>query len=131
MKLIIQNNRIAGTATDAYTGPDAYIDAPADFDLERMGDYVFEGGTVSIPPPGVPQSVTMRQARLALHAAGLLAGVDAAIAAMPEPDKTQAQITWEFAATVDRQFGMVPALAAAMGMTETQIDDLFIAAFKL
>jgi len=131
MKLIIQNNRIAGTATDAYTGPDAYIDAPADFDLERMGDYVFEGGTVSIPPPGVPQSVTMRQARLALHAAGLLAGVDAAIAAMPEPDRTAAQITWEFAATVDRQFGMVPALAAAMGMTETQIDDLFIAAFKL
>jgi len=131
MKLIIQNNRIAGTATDAYTGPDAYIDAPADFDLERMGDYVFEGGTVSIPPPGVPQSVTMRQARLALHAAGLLTGVDAAIAAMPEPDRTAAQITWEFAATVDRQFGMVPALAAAMGMTDTQIDDLFIAAFKL
>jgi len=131
MKLIIQNNRIAGTATDAYTGPDAYIDAPADFDPSRMGDYVFEGGTVSIPPPGVPQSVTMRQARLALHAAGLLAGVDAAIAAMPEPDKTQAQITWEFAATVDRQFGMVPALAAAMGMTDAQIDDLFIAAAKL
>jgi len=131
MKLIIQNNRIAGTATDAYTGPDAYIDAPADFDLERMGDYVVDGGTVSIPSPGVPQSVTMRQARLALHAAGLLTLVDAAIASMPEPDKTAAQITWEFAQTVDRQFGMVPQLAAALGMTETQIDDLFIAAAKL
>jgi len=77
------------------------------------------------------QSVSMRQARLALHAAGLLTLVDAAIAAMPEPDKTAAQITWEFAQTVDRNFGMVPALAAAMGMTETQIDDLFIAAAKL
>jgi len=131
MKLIIQNNRIAGTATDAYTGPDAYIDAPADFDLERMGDYVVDGGTVSIPSPGVPQSVTMRQARLALHAAGLLTSVDAAIAAMDEPDKTAASITWEFAQTVDRGFGMVPQLAAALGMTETQIDDLFIAAAKL
>ena len=131
MKLIIQNNRIAGTATDAYTGPDAYIDAPADFDLERMGDYVVDGGTVSIPSPGVPQSVTMRQARLALHAAGLLTSVDAAIAAMDEPDKTAAQITWEFAQTVDRGFGMVPQLAAALGMTETQIDDLFIAAAQL
>ena len=79
----------------------------------------------------VPQSVTMRQARLALHFAGLLTGVDAAIASMPEPDKTAAQITWEFATTVDRGFGMVPALAAAMGMTETQIDDLFIAAAQL
>ena len=131
MKLIIQNNRIAGTATDAYTGPDAYIDAPADFDLERMGDYVVDGGTVSIPSPGVPQSVSMRQARLALLAAGLLPAVNAAIASMPEPDKTQAQITWEFAQTVDRQFGMVPQLASALGMTETQIDDLFIAAAKL
>jgi len=79
----------------------------------------------------VPQSVTMRQARLALHAAGLLASVEAAIAGMPEPGKTAAQITWEFAATVDRAFGMVPALAAAMGMTETQIDTLFIEAAKL
>ena len=131
MKLIIQNNRIAGTATDAYTGPDAYIDAPADFDLERMGDYVVDGGTVSIPSPGVPQSVTMRQARLALHAAGLLTSVDAAIAAMDEPDKTAASITWEFAQTVDRGFGMVPQLAAALGMSDTQIDDLFIAAAQL
>jgi len=79
----------------------------------------------------VPQSVTMRQARLALHAAGLLTSVDAAIAAMPEPDRTAAQITWEFAQTVDRGFGMVPQLATALGMTETQIDDLFIAAAKL
>ena len=79
----------------------------------------------------VPQSVTMRQARLALLGAGLLPAVTAAVDAMPEPDKTAAQITWEFAATVDRGFGMVPALAAAMGMTEAQIDDLFIAANKL
>lgn len=79
----------------------------------------------------VPQSVTMRQARLALHAAGLLTSVDAAIAGMAEPDKTLASITWEFAQTVDRGFGMVPALAASLGMTEVQIDDLFIAASQL
>jgi len=131
MKLIIQNNSIAGTATDVYEGPDGFITAPVDFDINRMGEYVITDGVPSIPPPGVTQSVTMRQARLALLAAGLLPAVNAAIASMPEPDKTQAQITWEFAATVDRQFGMVPALAAALGMTETQIDDLFIAAAKL
>lgn len=83
------------------------------------------------PPPEVPQSVTMRQARLALHAAGLLTSVDVAIAAMSEPEKTAAQITWEYAQSVDRGFGMVPTLAAALGMTETQIDDLFIAAAQL
>ncbi len=86
---------------------------------------------VAPPAPEVPQSVTMRQARLVLLGAGLLSGVDAAIAAMPEPDKSVAQITWEFAQTVDRDFGMVPQLAAALGMTEAQIDDLFIAAAQL
>ena len=77
------------------------------------------------------QSVSMRQARLALHAAGLLTLVDAAIASMSEPERTAAQITWEFAQTVDRQFGMVPELAASLGMTDAQIDDLFITASKL
>jgi len=79
----------------------------------------------------VPQSVTMRQARLALLGAGLLSSVETAIASMSEPERTAAQITWEFAQTVDRQFGMVPELAASLGMTDAQIDDLFIAASKL
>lgn len=96
--------------------------------------WLYADGVFTAPPapaPMVPQSVTMRQARLALLGAGLLPSVNAAIAAMPEPDKSAAQITWEFAATVDRSFGMVPQLAAALGMTEAQIDDLFVAASQL
>lgn len=46
MKLIIQNTRIAATATDAYTGPDEFIDAPADFDITRIGEYVYEYGAL-------------------------------------------------------------------------------------
>ena len=46
MKLIIQANRIAATATDAYTGPDEYIDAPADFDVTRLGEYRYEDGAL-------------------------------------------------------------------------------------
>lgn len=80
----------------------------------------------------VPKSVSMRQARLALHAAGILPQVNAAIDAMPEPQKTAAKITWDFAQTVDRDFGMVPELATALGLTELQIDNLFTmaASFK-
>lgn len=83
------------------------------------------------PPVPVPQSVTMRQARLALHAAGLLSGVDAAIASLSEPAKTAAQIEWEYASAVERNAGLVPAMAAALGMTDAQIDDLFITAATL
>ena len=50
MKLIIQNNRIAATATDAYTGPDEYIDAPADFDVTRLDEYRYEDGALVLAP---------------------------------------------------------------------------------
>ena len=45
MKLIIQQNRIAATATDAYAGPDFFIEAPADFDMGRMADYRYDADT--------------------------------------------------------------------------------------
>ena len=48
MKLIIQNNRIAATATDAYDGPDFCIEAPADFDATRMSEYRYEDGVLTI-----------------------------------------------------------------------------------
>ena len=79
----------------------------------------------------VPKQVTMRQARLALLGAGLLSQVDAAIASLPEPDKSAAQIDWEYAAVVQRSSGLVPAMGAALGMTEVQIDTLFVEAAKL
>ena len=48
MKLIIQANRIAATATDDYTGPDAYIAAPSGFDASRMDEYVYADGSLSL-----------------------------------------------------------------------------------
>ena len=48
MKILIQNNHISGTATDAYTGPDAYIDAPADFDITRLSDYSVTDGVLTL-----------------------------------------------------------------------------------
>lgn len=66
MKLIIQNNRIAATATDDYTGPDEHIAAPEDFDPARMADYVVAAGILSLPdPPSLQERVvTATQQRL-------------------------------------------------------------------
>lgn len=65
MKLIIQNSKIAGTATDAYSGPEAYIDAPDGFYADRMGDYVIENGVAVLPAPDVQAAiVAATQARL-------------------------------------------------------------------
>jgi len=48
MKLIIQNDRIAGTATDEYDGPDVYLEAPADFDVQRIVDYRLIDGQIAM-----------------------------------------------------------------------------------
>ena len=83
------------------------------------------------PPPGVPQAVTMRQARLALLAAGKLGQVAAAIAAMPSPAKEQASIEWEYSITVERQRPFVLQLGAALGLNDAALDALFTAAAAL
>src|SRR5574343_647212 len=79
----------------------------------------------------VPRAVTMRQARLALLGAGKLAAVDAAINSMAEPTKSAARIEWEYSGEVQRHNGFVAALGPALGLTEAQIDALFVAASKL
>lgn len=81
--------------------------------------------------PTVPASVSMRQARLALLGAGLLASVDAAIAAMSSPAKEATQIEWDYASEVQRGNALIASLAAGLGLTETQVDDLFVVAATL
>lgn len=75
--------------------------------------------------------VTMRQARLALLAAGVLGDVAPALAALPSPHRDAAEIEWEYASEVRRDAPLIAALGGALGLTEDQIDDLFEAASAL
>ena len=101
--------------------------------------FVIVGNTAGSPelasrpaaPTAIASQVTMRQARLALLSAGLLSQVNAAIESLPEPDKTAAKIDWEYSAVVQRSSGLVPAMGAALGMTEAAIDALFTLADTL
>lgn len=81
-------------------------------------------------PPSVPRSITMRQARLCLHKHGMLAEVQPAIDALPEPDRTAAQIEWEYSSVVERQ-GFILTIAQALGISDEQLDALFIEAATL
>lgn len=77
------------------------------------------------PAVPVPTNVSMRQARLALLAAGKLAAVNAAINSLPSPQKDAAQIEWDYAATVDRSSAVVQLLAAELALDDEALDDLF------
>lgn len=88
----------------------------------------YENGEWLPAKPSVPASVTMRQARLALLAAGKLSAVESAIAALPDPPKTAAQIEWEYSNEVQRHNGFVSQLGPALGLSDDDLDALFIAA---
>lgn len=86
------------------------------------------------PPPAplfVPRVVTMRQARLALLGAGLLQQVDQAISALPEPQQSAARIEWDYSSEVHRDRAFVQQLGQALGLSDEQLDALFIQAAAL
>ena len=71
------------------------------------------------------------QARLALLDIGLLANVQTAINTLPEPDKTKAQIEWEYSNALQRNNPFVTTLGTALGLSSDDIDNLFITASGL
>ena len=70
--------------------------------------------------------ITPRQARLALHRAGLLDEV----ASMLAVDK-EMEIWWEYSLDIQRNHEMVIALGTQLGLTEAQLDQLFVDGSKL
>lgn len=83
------------------------------------------------PEVFIPSVVTMRQARLALLQQGLLSQVQTAIDSLPSPQKEAAQIEWDYSSEVHRDKPFVQLLGAALGLSDEQLDDLFILAAGL
>ena len=73
----------------------------------------------------VPEVVSMRQARLALLGAGLLAQVNTAVANMPGAEGDAARIEWEYAQEVRLDSPLVAGLSAALGLTDETLDNLY------
>lgn len=93
-----------------------------------------ETNTASAPAPEVkpvPLSVTPRQARLVLLKLGKLDQVDEFIANLPDIQKAAAKIEWEYSLTYSRTSPLVLLLGHALGLSETELDELFIAASEL
>ena len=75
--------------------------------------------------------VTARQARLALASIGKLTMIADAIALIPEPDKTQVAIEWEYATTIERTSPWIETMRPALGLSEEEMDQLFVQAAEL
>lgn len=82
-------------------------------------------------PVVVPSKVTMRQARLALLQEGLLDQVETLLASLEGPEGQAARIEWDYSSEVHRTKPFVVMLGTQLGLTEEQMDDLFIKASNI
>lgn len=83
------------------------------------------------PAVFVPQEVTKRQAEQALILAGLDEQLEALLAAMPGIDGKMARAEWRSSNTVRRDRPLLQTMAAALSLSEAQVDELFILAESL
>lgn len=128
-----------GVVTNVIEADSAWIAANhPTADLLQDGVFVSPGATRNgansytvVSAVRVPTEVTMRQARLALLGANLLSRVDTVINAMSSPQKEAARIEWEYSNALLRTNPLVLALAPALGLTDAQLDALFVAAAAL
>ena len=81
---------------------------------------------------GVPQTVTRRQAKQALLINGKLSLVQPAIDAIADPSqKAMIQIEWDDSQEFQRTRASVIAIGTAIGLSFSQLDDLFVLAATL
>jgi len=76
----------------------------------------------------IPQRITMRQARLALSKQGLLSTIDNRI--MNGTDE-EMKIEWEYSSVVERSWEKLSIMGVGLGLSETDLDNLFIFANSL
>ena len=128
----LMSGRIVATVVEQDTQPQvlgAWVDCTG---LAVGPGWAYDGAVWTAPAAQVPAAVSMRQAREALIDAGLIDAVDAAIAAMPAGvAKRKAQNSWEYSGEVQRDNGLIAQLAPALGLSDAQIDSLFLVAAAL
>lgn len=89
-------------------------------------------GIPNLPYPSIPRVVSPRQMSIALIMSGIsLETIETTIDALPEPDKSITRVTWEYSVEFQRDNPVLNAMAPAIGLTQEQIDQLFVLASTL
>lgn len=98
---------------------------PKDIYVDETGVYVYTEEHLSPRPNPVPREVEGYQAKLALLEAGLLGMVDQYITSSSDEEL---KIRWRYGSKLRRDSSYISAAAVALGLTDEQLDELFIRA---
>lgn len=113
--LVIKNGEEQVIRTQTTFPEDVTEAVMAEFALNLIAAY-----EASLIPP-VPQQVTPRQIRQALTRAGLRDAVEYAVSQSSQDVKDW----WEHSTVFERQNPQVIGMAAALGVSDSQVDDLW------
>lgn len=113
------DNTFAGTWVDGDPVDPTLVEVPSPPTDGRM---TWNGSGWDSPPPIVPASITPLQARKVLRSAGLYAAVQAYVATLTEAEQDE----WEYAISIERSNPIIIGGALAIGLSEAQVDQLFI-----
>ena len=77
--------------------------------------------------PIVPQSISQMKLRKQLILSGIsIASIDALIQSLPQPNRDLIYTMWEYAVVFDRHNPELNAMAGMLGVTQQQLDEIFI-----
>ena len=80
----------------------------------------------------IPNTISQRQLRTQLALNGFdLSDVQAVIDSLPDPNKTIAQIAWDYSLTFVRNDALLNSIAGILGISQSDLDQIFINASKL
>jgi hypothetical protein len=109
-----------------------------DYPFTVLGAYTLSNDDSLAPVPApkpepVPSEVSNAQARESLIRLGIsIASVDSALAAITDPVEREIAFTqWEYRDKIRRNASLVVSIAGSLGLSESQVDDLFRTASTL
>ena len=101
-------------------------------EIENLNPYPsigwsYDGQNFSAPQVSeIIADVTPRQIRQALILSGVsIQNIEAALASLPEPTRTLAQVEWEYSIAFQRNRPLVAQVGVLLGWTPQQLDDLW------
>ena len=104
-----------------------YTEEPQGVDFEIIDKTPTPEEIAEANKPIVPESISQMKLRKQLILSGIsIASIDALIQTLPQPNRDLIYTMWEYAVVFDRSNSELNEMAEMLGISQEQLDDIFI-----